>query len=338
MSNEPLTSPGTPEVASGDTGAPPRPLPLPLPLPEEPLVIETGWRHTLAGGLARTARPKQWIKNVLVFAAPGAAGVGFEPATLAPVLATFAAWCLVSSGTYFLNDAVDAQADRHHPRKRHRPVAAGVVSPRLAKVIGVTLLVVAVGSPFAWGAPGVAAVLATYAAITIAYSLWLKHEPVIDLAAVASGFVLRAISGGVAAEVPISTWFLIVASFGSLFMVAGKRHAEHVDLRDDDTRAAHRATLEAYSPAFLRYLRTVASSVAITAYCLWAFEKADAAASVGVAFQLSILPFVLAVFRYALLLDAGRGDAPEDIVLSDRTLQILGLVWVATFAVGVHGG
>jgi decaprenyl-phosphate phosphoribosyltransferase len=334
MSNEPLMSRPTPEMAPGNTGAPPRP----LPLPDAPPIVEIGWRHTLAGGLARTARPKQWLKNLLVFAAPGAAGVAFAPATLAPVLATFLAWCLLSSGTYFLNDAIDAEADRHHPRKRHRPVAAGVVPPRLATVIAVTLIALAVGSPFAWGAPGVAGVLAAYAAITIAYCFWLKHEPVIDLAAVASGFLLRAISGGVAAEVPISTWFLIVAGFGSLFMVAGKRHAEHVDLRDVGTRAAHRATLEAYSPDFLRYVRTVASSVAITAYCLWAFEKADAAASMGVAFQLSILPFVLAIFRYALLIDAGRGDAPEDIVLSDRTLQILGVAWVAAFALGVYGG
>ena len=333
MSNEPLRARGASEVAPGDTGAAARP----LATPDAPPLVLTGWRQTLLGGLARTARPKQWVKNVLVFAAPGAAGIGFEPATLAPVLATFAAWCLVSSGTYFLNDAMDVHADRHHPRKRWRPVAAGVVSPRLATIMAVTLLVVAVGSPLLWGAPGVAVVLATYAGITVAYSLWLKNEPIIDLAAVASGFVLRAISGGVAAEVPISNWFLIVASFGSLFMVAGKRHAEHVDLGDDGSRLAHRATLETYTLPFLRYIRTVASCVAITAYCLWAFEKADAAVSAGIAFQLSIIPFVLAIFRYALLLEGGRGDAPEEIVLSDRTLQVLGVIWVAVFAAGVYG-
>jgi decaprenyl-phosphate phosphoribosyltransferase len=337
MSNEPLTSQPAGDVTS-EVRARPAGSPRPQAIPEPPPLVETGWRSTLAGGLVRTARPKQWIKNVLVFAAPGAAGVAFEPATLVPVLATFLAWCLVSSGTYFLNDAVDVHADRHHPRKRYRPVAAGIFSAGAAKVIAVTLLAVAVGSPLVWGAPGVAGLLAAYAAITIAYSLWLKHEPVIDLAAVASGFVLRAISGGVAAGVPISNWFLIVASFGSLFMVAGKRHAEHVDLRDDTTRIAHRATLEAYTPDFLRYVRTASSSVAITAYCLWAFEKAEAASSVGIAFLLSIIPFVLAIFRYALLVDAGRGDAPEDIVLSDRVLQLLGVVWVATFAAGVYGG
>ena len=298
-----------------------------------PVVEPGGWRHTLAGGLLRTARPKQWVKNVLVFAAPGAAGVAVNPETLAPIFGAFLAWCLVSSGTYFLNDAADVAADRLHPRKRHRPVAAGIVPVLMAEIVAVLLIVAGIGLPLAWGASGVTAVIATYAAVTISYSLWLKDEPVIDLAAVASGFVLRAISGGVAAGVPISNWFLIVASFGSLFMVAGKRHAEHVDLRDD--RGAHRATLEAYSLGYLRYVRSVSSSVAITAYCLWAFEKAEAASS-GLFFQLSIVPFVMAILRYALILDAGRGGAPEEIVLSDRTLQLLGLGGVVLFTGGVY--
>jgi decaprenyl-phosphate phosphoribosyltransferase len=300
---------------------------------DAPVVEPGGWRYTLPGGLLRTARPRQWLKNILVFAAPGAAGISLDPVTLAPVLGAFAAWCLVSSGTYFLNDALDVAADRLHPRKRLRAVPAGLVPVVLAKVVGVCLIVAGVGLPLAWGAGGVTVVIATYAVVTISYSLWLKDEPVIDLAAVASGFVLRAISGGVAAGVPISNWFLIVASFGSLFMVAGKRHAEHVDLRDD--RGAHRATLAEYSLGYLRYVRSVSSSVAITAYCLWAFEKADAAHS-GFLFQLSIVPFVIAILRYALILDAGRGGAPEEIVLGDRTLQVLGVVWVALFAVGVY--
>jgi decaprenyl-phosphate phosphoribosyltransferase len=307
----------------------------PAPVPDPPVLERGDWRYTLAGGLLRTARPRQWVKNVLVFAAPGAAGISLEPTTLAPVLGAFAAWCLVSSGTYFLNDSLDVAADRLHPRKRLRAVAAGLVPVLMAKIVGVVLIGAGVGLPLAWGAGGVSAVIATYAVVTICYSLWLKDEPVIDLAAVASGFVLRAISGGVAAGVPISNWFLIVASFGSLFMVAGKRHAEHVDLRDD--RGAHRATLSEYSLGYLRYVRSVSSSVAITAYCLWAFEKADAAGS-GILFQLSIVPFVIAILRYALILDAGRGGAPEEIVLGDRALQILGLVWVALFAVGVYAG
>ena len=305
----------------------------PVVEPSGPAVERDRWKYTLPGGLLRASRPRQWVKNVLVFAAPGAAGLSLTPEHVAPVLGAFAAWCLVSSGTYLVNDAMDAAADRLHPRKRLRAVASGVVPVRTAKVVGVAFLAVGAGAPALWGAPRMSGLLALYALITLSYSLWLKDVAIVDLAAVASGFVLRAISGGVAAGVPISDWFLIVASFGSLFIVAGKRHAEHVDLREG--RGAHRATLEEYSLNFLSYVRSVSCGVAITAYCLWAFEKAKVAHD-PVLFQLSIIPFVMALLRYALLLDAGRGGAPEDIVLGDRTLQVLGLVWVGLFAAGVY--
>ena len=300
---------------------------------DTPVLEPTGWKYTVPGGLLRTARPRQWIKNVLVFAAPGAAGISITPAHLAPVIGAFAAWCLASSGTYLLNDALDVEADRLHPKKRLRAVAAGVVPVGTARVAGGALLAAGIGAPLLWGAPGVAGIIALYAAITISYSLWLKEMAIVDLAAVASGFVLRAISGGIAAHVAISDWFLIVASFGSLFMVAGKRHAEHLDLREG--RGAHRATLEEYSLGFLSYVRSVSSGVAIAAYCLWAFEKAKVAGD-PVLFQLSIIPFVMAILRYALLLDAGRGGAPEEVVLGDRALQVMGLVWVGLFAAGVY--
>ena len=159
-----------------------------------PPVPEPAWKFTVLGGLLRAARPRQWIKNVLVLAAPGAAGISITPSALLPVLGTFAAWCLVSSGTYLVNDAIDAEADRLHPRKRLRAIASGVVPLRTARVAGVTLLVIGAGAPAAWGAPGVTGILALYAAITLSYSLWLKEIAVVDLAAVASGFVLRAIS------------------------------------------------------------------------------------------------------------------------------------------------
>ncbi len=289
--------------------------------------------QTLLEGLFRTARPKQWVKNVLVWAAPGAAGVALRADVTLPVLGAFVAWCLAASGAYFLNDAMDAEADRRHPQKQDRPVAAGTVPCRTAAVVGVALLAAGIGLPLAWGNPGVSALIGMYGAVTVSYSLGLKNQPVVDLAAVASGFVLRAVSGGVAAHVPISDWFLIVASFGSLFMVAGKRHAEYVDLCDD--RVAHRATLGEYSVDFLRYVRSVSSSVAIAAYCLWAFEEARVAGD-AVSYKLSIIPFVTAVLRYGLLVDAGHGGAPEDLVLGDRPLQIFGLVWLGLFATGVY--
>jgi decaprenyl-phosphate phosphoribosyltransferase len=324
-------APAPPVAASPVTPPPPAPAPSP---PEQPPVVERDrWKYTLPGGLLRASRPRQWVKNVLVFAAPGAAGLSLTPEHVAPVLGAFLAWCLVSSGTYLVNDAMDAEADRLHPRKRLRAVAAGVVPVNTAKIVGVAFLAIGAAAPALWGSPGVTGILVLYAAITLSYSLWLKEIAIVDLAAVASGFVLRAISGGIAADVAISNWFLIVASFGSLFIVAGKRHAEHVDLREG--RGAHRATLEEYSLNFLGYVRSVSSGVAITAYCLWAFEKARVAHD-PVLFQLSIIPFVMALLRYALLLDAGRGGAPEDIVLGDRALQVLGLVWAGLFAAGVY--
>jgi decaprenyl-phosphate phosphoribosyltransferase len=281
----------------------------------------------------RLFRPKQWSKNVLVFAAPGAAGLLGNSADLARTILAFVCFCIAASGTYCWNDALDAAEDRLHPRKRFRPVASGAIAPRTAMAVGTLLLSAAIGLSLLanWH---LAMVIAGYVALTVSYSAWLKHEPVIDLAAVAAGFLLRAIAGGVAVDVEISTWFLIVAGAGSLFMVTGKRHAERVEL--GDSAGAHRRALARYSIAYLAYVRSVATSVAILAYVLWAF---DVSASVGneVPFQLSIIPFVLGLLRYALLLEEGKGGAPEDIVLSDRVLQVIGVVWLVTFGLGVVG-
>ncbi|HEY5075974.1 MAG TPA: decaprenyl-phosphate phosphoribosyltransferase, partial [Acidimicrobiia bacterium] len=177
-------------------------------------------------------------------------------------------------------------------------------------------------------------VVGGYLLQTVVYSVWLKHEAVLDIACVASGFVLRTIAGGVAVGVTISPWFLIVAGSASLFMVTGKRYAEMVELGKD--AGGHRLTLSMYSREFLSYVRAVSSSVAILAYCLWAFEK-SAAVGNPVWFELSIVPFVLGILRYALLLEQGRGGAPEDLVLADRVLLLMGALWALFFALAVHG-
>jgi len=318
------------EVQPGLHGDP-RPLaPAPAPdlgEPPEPPIPPT-WR-----ALVRTARPKQWTKNVLVFAAPAAAGVLDEPKHLVQTLVAFVAFCFAASGTYFFNDALDAHADRLHPTKQFRPVAAGHISERLAKVIAMILVVlgIAVAIPVQGGE--LAAVVAGYVVLTLTYSAWLKHEPVVDLGMVAAGFVIRAIAGGVATGVEISDWFLIVAGGASLFMVTGKRYAEQIEL--GDASGAHRATLTAYSRGYLSYVRAVASGVTIMAYCLWAFESA-AKTGTQTWFEISIVPFVLAILRYAHVIEQGRGGAPEDIILSDRVLQVLGLLWAVTFAIGVY--
>lgn len=295
--------------------------------------VATPRTGSLVGGLLRLARPKQWAKNVLVFAAPGAAGVLDDTEHLVHTLVAYVAFCLVASGTYFLNDARDVTADRGHPTKRHRPVAAGTVPVRVAYVSGVLLLAGGVAFGFL-ARPELALTLAAYVVLTTAYSLRLKRIAVIDVAAVAAGFVLRAIGGAAAADVPISDWFFIVTTFGSLFMVSGKRGAEAAELGDSASET--REVLSAYTPTFTAHLRAVSSSAVLVSYCLWAFEKAEATSSSVPWYQLSIVPFALAILRYALVLDQGRGSAPEEVVLADRVLQAIGLVWVVVFGLGVY--
>lgn len=282
----------------------------------------------------RLLRPRQWVKNGLVLAAPAAAGVLDEGQYLGRALVIACAFCLAASGTYCLNDAADADADRAHPTKRHRPVAAGEISATRARQVGVLLLVLAVAVGALTGSWEVSAITATYIVLTTAYTVWLKHVPVLDIALVTSFFVLRAVAGVVGTDIPLSDWYLIVASFGALFVVAGKRTTElrMVDATD------HRAALAGYTPGFLRYVESVASGVALLAYCLWAFEKAALSDSSVPWFQLSIVPFVVVFLRYALILESEDQRGPEEILLEDRQLQVIGLVWAVIFACGVYLG
>jgi decaprenyl-phosphate phosphoribosyltransferase len=286
-----------------------------------------------AGAVLRLLRPRQWVKNLLVFAAPAAAGVLDEVSTLVHTTVVFAAFCLAASGTYCLNDAADAEADRLHPTKRFRPVASGAVSASTARVLGVVLLVASIGVGAATGGWEVPAVTLGYVALTTSYTYWLKHVAVVDIVVVAFGFVIRAVAGVAGTDIPISDWYLIVASFGSLFLVAGKRTTE---LRLGDGADGHRPALAAYTPSFLTYVRSVASGVTLLAYCLWAFEKAGVADAAVPWFELSIIPFALGILRYALILESDGDHAPEDIVLGDRALQAIGLAWAALIAAGVY--
>ena len=289
-------------------------------------------RGSLLRGLVALARPKQWTKNVLVFAAPAAAGLLFDARVFALTVIAFVCFCLAASGTYYLNDVCDAEADRLHPRKRHRPVAAGVVPLALARAVGVGLLVAAVALAALGTGWQLALVLAIYVVLMFSYSAQLKHVPVVELAIVASGFVFRAVAGGVATGIPISQWFLIVISFASLFVVVGKRFAEFTSLGDSSSE--HRKSLGEYSAAFLRYVGAISSAVAIIAYCLWAFTRLSGGM---IWFELSIIPFVLGMLTYVLRAERGQAGAPEEVFLSDRTLQLLGVAWMALFLAGVYG-
>jgi len=277
------------------------------------------------------ARPRQWIKNVLVLAAPVLAARLGEGEVVLNSLIAFVAFCLAASGIYLINDVRDIEEDRAHPRKRFRPIAAGRVSTSVALVAGACSLLAALAvSPLAsWQ---LTAVIATYEGVSLVYCLALKDEPVIDIAIIASGFLLRAVAGGVASHIPLSQWFLLAASFGSLFMAAGKRHTEVVTLGAD--QSATRRSLVGYSESYLRFVWSVSAAILIMTYGLWAFEIRESTDSPWAV--ISMAPFVLAVLRYAVDVDAGRADEPEEIALSDRVLQVLALVWLAMIAISLY--
>lgn len=303
--------------------------------------------QALFRGLVREARPKQWAKNVLVFVAPAAAGVlnPFESTYyLRLTLAGFVAFCLVSSATYVVNDILDLDSDRSHPTKRNRPIAAGIVPVGVAIAAAVVMFVVGVtiavlnrgfGAEPNWALGGI---VAGYAALTTTYSFWLKQVVVLDLVILSAGFILRLLGGAVAAGVDVSDWFLVISLFGSLFIAAGKRRAESAEL--GDKASSLRATLGEYSPEYLNLVQTVAASGTVISYCLWAVEAgSDPNVITAVATpwaQLSIIPLVIAVLRYALLVDKGEGAAPEDVILHDRQMQLMGVLLVVCIFIGVY--
>lgn len=275
-------------------------------------------------------RPKQWGKNLLVFAAPATGGVLGEPDLAVSATLAFVSFCFAAAGTYLINDVADRTDDRAHPSKRLRPIAAGDLPVRTAIVAAAVALSAALVLA-ASVRPALATVVASYVALTLAYTFLLRDFALIDVGSIAGGFLLRAVAGGVATNVELSSWFLMVAGFGSLFMATGKRHAEYLDL--GQLRGDHRHTLTRYTESYLRYVQYSSSTVAITAYALWAFEG-EAGGSIWSG--LSVIPFVLGIFRYGMLLDRGIGATPEDLVLSDPPLLVLGAAWGLLVALGVY--
>lgn len=285
--------------------------------------------------LLSEARPKQWAKNVLVFAAPGAAGVLDQGGAIWRTLMAFVAFCLAASGTYFWNDLLDVESDRAHPTKSRRPIASGAVSIPVGRLVGSAGLIAGMGLGFAIGWKCGLAVIA-YVALTLSYSAIWKHVAVLDLLAVAGGFVLRAVGGAVAADVPMSTWFVLCTTFGSMFIVTGKRYAELRDMGED--AGTTREILTAYTLPYLRQVLTVCCGASMVAYCIWAFEVKELREADWPFYQLSIVPVVAALLRYLLVLEQGHGGAPEEVFLADRELQLLGLTWLVVFALAVYAG
>ncbi|OFL99400.1 phosphoribose diphosphate--decaprenyl-phosphate phosphoribosyltransferase, partial [Corynebacterium sp. HMSC071F07] len=240
------------------------------------------------------------------------------------------------SSIYLINDARDVEADRAHPTKRFRPIAAGVLPVGLAYAMAAVLIVGSIALSFlATAGPQLAIVMAVYIALQLGYCFGWKHMPVIDIALVSSGFMLRTMAGGVAAGIVLSQWFLLVAAFGSLFMASGKRYSEI--LLAERTGAKIRKSLEGYTPTYLRFVWTLAATALVMSYSLWGFQLSNAAdGPAGVWYQVSMVPFTIAVLRYAADVDRGNGGAPDEIALEDRALQVLALAWLACIAMAVY--
>lgn len=279
----------------------------------------------------RAVRPRQWIKNVLVFTAPLAAGEILDPGVVLGALLAFVAFCLISATVYLINDVRDVEEDRLHPRKRFRPIAAGELSPNAALVLAAVtgVLGFALGFVVSWQ---LGVTLTVYLVLQVLYSGFLKHLPVVDLAIVASGFLLRAIAGGVATDIPLSQWFLLVAAFGSFFMIAGKRYSE---LKSVGAEAGTRRSLLRYSQSYLRFAWMLAAVMVLISYSLWAFEFRGGGVGGLPWTAISIAPFTLGLLQYALEVDTGNAGEPEDVVLNDRVLQVIGLVWLVTISLAV---
>jgi len=288
-------------------------------------------RRSRSGAVIATMRPKQWIKNSLVIAAAGAAGALGHDDTPGRVIVACASFCLLASGIYAINDVRDAEEDRRHPRKRFRPVAAGDLDPRFATALGLSLVLAGLLLCVTIG-PLLALVGVGYATLTLSYTLVWRHLIVFDIFAVAGGFVLRAVAGGIAAPVPLSHWFLLVVTSSAVFVAAAKRYAEL--RRPDGPRSGRRRVLDSYSSRALELIIAGATVVALIAYCIWAFSLP---AVRGIPWRpLTIVPFAVCLLRYGGLVHRGAGEAPEDVLLSDRPLQLAGLAWLALFALEVN--
>jgi len=273
--------------------------------------------------LVEAMRPKQWTKNAVVFAAFVFGGKLLDVRSMVTVVVATGLFCLTSSTVYLFNDLLDADADRHHPLKRKRPIASGRLSPAMARVAIVALMLI-VFPAAALIKPLFAAVLLTYVALMLAYTFRLKHLVIVDVFVIAAGFVLRAAAGAVVIGVPISPWLYVCTVLLSLFVGFAKRRHELVLL--DDNAAAHRRILDDYSPELLDELIAVVSAATIMAYSLYTFSAPNLPANHS---MMLTIPFVVyGIFRYLFLVHRKNGGgAPEQVLLDDFPLLGSLMLW-----------
>jgi 4-hydroxybenzoate polyprenyltransferase len=284
--------------------------------------------------LVRALRPKQWLKNGLVFMALGfsigQAWTVQQPDTWLPLLGkasvAFIAFCATASAAYLINDLCDIERDRLHPRKRRRPLASGALTPPVAVAAAIVLLAGGSGLGLSLG-PLFALALGGYAVQTFAYSFVLKHLVLLDLLTMAVGFVLRAVGGALAIAVPVSPWLYLCTLLGALFVAIAKRRAELTLL--EEGAAGHRPILAEYTTGLLDQMAGVVTSATVVAYALYTVTAENLPANHA---MLGTVPFVLyGLFRYLYLVHRhDAGGSPEDVLLHDRPLQLTVVLWIAT--------
>ncbi len=280
--------------------------------------------------LLKTMRPRQWPKNVFIFAALVFDKQLFVLASFLNTLAGFALFCLISSSVYIFNDLADVEADRQHPEKKNRPIASGKLPLGAAWVAGILLVAVAVIFGFLL-APRFAGVLAVYFLINLAYSKWLKHVPILDVLIIAAGFVLRVGAGVTLIHVErFSPWLYVVMTLLALFLGFGKRRAELALLAHG--AGSHRKVLDGYTLPLLDQYIMIVSGTTIVAYSLYTFSAPNVPANHS---MMLTIPFVVyTIFRYLYLIEVKQaGGAPEEVLLSDRPFQAAMFLWALTVVV-----
>jgi 4-hydroxybenzoate polyprenyltransferase len=272
-------------------------------------------------------RPAQWLKNGVVFAGLVFGGKLLEPASVASATLAALAFCLLSSGFYLVNDVRDRDADRLHPVKRLRPVPAGELAPRTAGLLGVILVVAALlaSALLSWS---LLLVFVAYAGLMTAYNLGVKEIAILDVFAIAAGFVLRAVAGAIAVDVSISPWLLVCTMLLALLIGFGKRRQELVDL---ENASEHRRNLSVYNQAMLDQSVAVTAAGTLIAYAVYTFDSESAQYHHRMMFTIPIVAY--GVFRYLYLLYlGGKGGAPETMLLTDRPLLASVAAWAAVSA------
>ena len=282
----------------------------------------------------RALRPHQWVKNLFVFAALVFARKLTVTGAVLDSLQVFAAFCALASAIYLVNDVADLERDRVHPKKRTRPIASGLVARRTALIMSAALAPVGLGLAFLLNVK-TGVVLSVYAAMNLAYSFKLKHVVLLDVFIIAFGFLLRVVAGAFAIGVGVSPWLLICTFFVALVLAFCKRRQELVTLGED--AAAHRDNLASYSTVFIDKMISSLAAMTVMSYALYTID-ARVMRRLGTDALVITVPLVLfGVFRYLYLVhQEGKGGSPTEVILTDRSVQAIALLLVATIVALIY--